>query len=203
MTLAVDMVGRRFGRLTVLRKSAVRMGKFMCRCDCGNIAVVIGGNLRRGNTTSCGCRHSEIARSNIKHGMARGGQVSPEHACWSAMLSRCENPNDAAFDAYGGAGVEVCEAWHSFVKFYADVVRRPSPNHSLDRYPNPHGNYEPGNVRWATAQQQSRNRRTNVLVQYRGRQMCLAEACELAGIKYGTAYMRMQRGWSAAEIFGG
>lgn len=206
MVAEIAMLNRKFGRLLVVGEGPRAAGgekRWSCLCDCGRETVVFGGNLRRGNTMSCGCLHSETSRGNITHGMARGGAVAPEHACWSAMLSRCENPKDRDFAAYGGAGIVVYGAWHSFRDFYEDVGKRPSSAHSLDRYPNPHGNYEPGNVRWATAQQQSRNRRTNVVVQYRGRAVCLAEAAELSGIKYSTVYMRIARGWGLERVFGG
>lgn len=83
---------------------------------------------------------------------------APEYACWRAMRKRCLNPREQNYPRYGGAGVRVCERWASFEAFKADVGPRPSPQHSLDRFPNALGNYEPGNVRWATKTEQSRNR---------------------------------------------
>jgi hypothetical protein len=74
------------------------------------------------------------------------------------MRTRCENPKATQFKWYGGKGVTVCDRWKSFELFIADVGERPSIKHTLDRYPNTSGNYEPDNVRWATHTQQCRNR---------------------------------------------
>ena len=88
------------------------------------------------------------------------------------------------------------DRWKSFEQFLADVGERPSSQHSLDRYPDNNGNYEPGNVRWATRDQQSRNKRTNRIVEFRGREMVLMDAVKLAGVNYATARQRIDSGWS-------
>lgn len=82
----------------------------------------------------------------------------PLYQTWYGMLSRCEKPTHVGFRYYGARGVSVCDAWHDFDQFVRDVGAPPSAGHSLDRYPNKRGNYEPGNVRWATREEQSRNR---------------------------------------------
>jgi hypothetical protein len=88
---------------------------------------------------------------------------TPEHKAWIAMKQRCSNPKDGAWKNYGGRGIQVCERWiSSFENFLADVGKRPSPEFSLDRFPNNDGNYEPGNVRWATKQDQIDNQRKHV-----------------------------------------
>lgn len=145
--------GRKFGRLTVLAEDESR---WRCVCDCGRKTVVSAGNLRSGNTRSCGCLrtrgHRAIARS-------LGGGRSPEYAAWNAMLQRCHNPKNRSFKNYGARGITVCERWReSFDAFLADVGPRPSPDLSLDREHNDCG-YEPGNVRWATRFEQRANRR--------------------------------------------
>jgi hypothetical protein len=94
--------------------------------------------------------------TNFKHGLIH----TPEYRAWGAMKTRCLNPNYPDYPNWGGRGITVYEPWITdFMAFYQYMGQRPSPTHSIDRYPNPNGNYEPGNVRWATKQEQSENRR--------------------------------------------
>lgn len=134
-----------------------------CVCDCGATALVTGGNLTRGITRSCGCLRKEKAPLNAirKHGEAKSKGLAPsrEYNIWGGIVQRCCNPRNAAFAHYGGRGISMCDEWRrDFTAFVRDVGRSPSPAHSIDRYPNPDGNYEPGNVRWATPMQQRHNR---------------------------------------------
>lgn len=90
---------------------------------------------------------------------------SPEGRSWSGMIQRCENPNRHNYRYYGGRGIKVCERWrNNFADFLSDMGRKPSPAHSIDRYPNNNGHYEPGNCRWATKSQQTQNSRRAKLV---------------------------------------
>ena len=87
-------------------------------------------------------------------------QDMAEYACWSNMKQRCDNPKNPRYADYGGRGIKVCERWRKrFLAFYEDMGPRPSPNHSMDRYPDNDGNYEPNNCRWATWAQQRANQR--------------------------------------------
>lgn len=174
----IDLTGRRFGRLTVVRRvedrvtpSGRRIAQWLCYCECGGQCVVQGWNLSRGLTRSCGCyaREQHVKRGqtmNLKHGHNRRKAVSPEYQSWRSMIQRCENPNAYDYARYGGRGITVCERWRScFENFLADMGPRPSPQHTLDRI-DPNRNYEPGNCRWATKAEQSRNvrpRQSNVI----------------------------------------
>lgn len=166
----IDLTGQKFGRLTVIERAGKTnhgAAKWACRCDCGNETVVIGDELRKGNTASCGCYAKEkaietakryIAGKNKSHGKAG----TPIYKEWSEMKRRCLNPKDNSFKNYGDRGITVCERWrNSFEAFYEDVSKLPhfgEKGYSLDRINN-NGNYEPNNVRWATAKQQANNRR--------------------------------------------
>lgn len=129
-------------------------------------------------------------------------QRHPERGCWTLMKSRCYNPRDKNYQVYGGSGITVCDRWRaSFDDFLADVGPRPSLLHSLDRYPNQSGNYEPGNVRWATQKQQTRNMRTNHLVSAFGKTQCLADWATELGLKQGQIQNRLRLGWSIERLF--
>ena len=111
-------------------------------------------SVRNGWSKSCGCYQHEV---QTKHGMWK----STEYRVWAGMKQRCHNPACKHFLRYGGRGISVCQRWRdSFQDFLADVGRRPSMRHSLDRWPNNDGNYEPGNTRWATREEQRANTRS-------------------------------------------
>ena len=95
----------------------------------------------------------------FRHGHATDDGRTAEYEAWHSMIQRCTNPKNPGWKNYGGRGIKVCSRWLDFVNFLADVGRKPSPKHSLDRFPNNDGNYEPGNVRWATKSQQQSNQR--------------------------------------------
>jgi hypothetical protein len=160
-----DLTGRSFGRLTAQWPAGIdrnRNAHWLCLCTCGNLRTINGHSLRLGLTRSCGCLQvengSHSAGGNAIHGHARRAQVSREYQSWLHMTQRCANPKRKDWKRYGGRGITVCERWMRFENFLADVGSRP-PGMSLDRFPDNNGNYEPGNVRWATPKQQAGNRR--------------------------------------------
>lgn len=157
MPPCVDLTGRQFGRLSVIKRTEgkTRGANWLCVCVCGKETVVPSGRLNSGKTTSCGCyRYERVFAAAYRHGM----HATALHAIWVAMRQRCNNPGDAAFRFYGARGISVCERWDTnFENFAADMGDRPDGT-SVDRFPNPVGNYEPGNCRWATNKEQGRNK---------------------------------------------
>lgn len=178
-----DLTGRRFGRLVVSQYAGMLNGgmrkstsAWSCICDCGNSCVVRHGHLQSGNTKSCGC-----GKIPLRHGHAKRGGWTKEYRAWKNIRRRCRNPKALDFPAYGGRGINICDEWFdSFESFLAGVGPAPSPAHSVDRIQGGSG-YQPGNVRWATAKEQSRNVRSNRLIMFRGRMVPLAQAIEESG----------------------
>lgn len=167
MPAARDLTGQRFGRIEVLSlegRTARGELAWRARCSCGTEKVIAAYQLSSGRTVSCGCYRQAQAKAGLirmKHGHDRTKRRSKEYEAWAGLVSRCTNPNHRAWKNYGGRGISVCERWRlSFEAFLEDVGFAPSPELSVDRIDND-GNYEPGNVRWATRQQQQANKRWN------------------------------------------
>jgi hypothetical protein len=159
-----DLSGRVFGRLTAIApvgRDKHRNILWGCRCVCGGSVEARTGSLKSGNTTSCGCQRAEVcAAQGAARFTTHGLTNTPEHLAWQRMKQRCYDPNYPEFHYWGGRGITVCAEWlHDFEAFLAHLGPKPSPRHSLDRYPDKDGPYAPGNVRWATPKQQATNRR--------------------------------------------
>jgi hypothetical protein len=198
-----DLSGRAFHSWTVVEFSHIGKhgeARWKCRCHCGAERMIDASDLLRGTSKCCGCNRPEIARKNqkscYKHGHARDGKVTPTFKAWASMIQRCYTKTDARYRLYGAKGVAVCERWReSFETFLEDMGERPTDKHSLDRFPDPFGNYEPGNCRWATTTQQNRNKRTTRWITCRGETLCLADWAERTGVPVTTILGRLTRGW--------
>ena len=118
---------------------------------------------------------------------------------WSGMLQRCTNPKNPAFDRYGGRGITVCKRWLLFDNFLADMGEKPDGK-SLDRI-DVNGNYELSNCRWATALEQARNARSNIVVDYKGETRCLTEWAILLGVHKDRAFAWKRQGRDLADQF--
>lgn len=154
-----DLTGKTFGRLTVRSKSVTRGPSnstyWECVCECGGRSRATTHQLTHGKVVSCGCLFSEmVAERNTKHGM----MGHPLYTTWRSMMDRCYRKNCRGHKNYGARGIGVCENWRDFSRFVADMGDKPSPEHSLDRIDNGLG-YSASNCRWATRQEQNRNKR--------------------------------------------
>lgn len=194
-----DLANQRFRFLTVLERESIRRRPdgsgtkifWTCRCDCGRECVCESSNLLTGNSKSCGC--FKRATRNQTHGMT-GTRL---YVIWVCMNGRCSNPKNLAYDDYGGRGITVCDEWRESFDAFRDwaIAHGYSDTLTIDRFPNPNGNYEPGNCRWANMTQQARNRRNTRYVNYQGARCALAELAEQFGIRVSTLAHRLGKGW--------
>lgn len=194
-----DLVGRKFGRWLVVGYSHTKNGRayWNCVCECGGSKLVNTGDLNSGDSTSCGCFKIENAKVlYTKHGR----RDTPEFDAWVHLRQRCYNKNDSAYKNYGKKGIIVCDEWldeeRGFINFYNHIGDRPSPIHSVDRYPNKYGNYEPGNVRWATPKQQANNKTNNVIFEFNGVKGTISQICDLVELDQSYVRLRLRRGWA-------
>lgn len=179
-----DLTGTRFGRLTVTglshtkKRNRCTVACWTCLCGCGKTICVESNNLKSGNTSSCGCFRNEKSSERFKtHGRSHSAGA---YNSWVLMKQRCYNPNCHDYPDYGGRGIIVCERWSSFEHFIADMGECPK-YHSINRIKND-GNYEPSNCQWASSAIQSRNRRSNRWITFKGRTQVLQDWASEIGI---------------------
>lgn len=129
-----------------------------------------------------------------------GRRRTPEYRTWVHMRERCNNPKSDSYAGYGGRGIRVCARWAAFRAFLADMGRRPSPRHSIERIDNS-GDYGPSNCRWATPAEQSVNKRTSVLVVWRGQRLSVTQWERHFGVSRCSLSWRLRNGWTVDEAF--
>lgn len=146
-----------------------------------------------------GQKRPDVSARLTTHGATIGHKRTAEFLAWQHMKQRCYNPTNRYYHCYGGRGISMCRRWlDSFALFLQDVGHRPSLNHSIDRIDN-NGNYEPGNVHWSTAKEQSRNTRRTKLITFNGETMCLVAWAERLGFRKNGIHNRLSRGWTVEE----
>lgn len=187
-----NLIGQRFGRLTVVSRSdnKGRNTAWLCKCDCGNQTIVTHQNLKSGHTLSCGCYNVDLLKiRSTKHGMSK----SRLYGIWCGIKDRCNNPQSDSYSNYGKRGIGICVEWdndfNSFMEWslnngYLD-------NLTIDRIDNNKG-YEPNNCRWTTSKEQGRNKRNNILIFYKGKRQNLSAWCEELNLNYDTVWARLR-----------
>jgi hypothetical protein len=194
-----NLPGDKYGRLTLVEEvegQTCRLSwrKWAVVCECGEVRQVQRSDLRSGHTTSCACFMREVSSSIGRATATHGLENHPLYHTHSSMMKRCYNQKRKNFADYGGRGIQVCERWHDIRNFVADMAPSHQPGLSLERADNNAG-YSPSNCVWATKIEQGRNKRNNRLIAYQGKNICLAEAREIAGLPYRQVYDRLRRGW--------
>lgn len=196
----LDLRGEVYGHLTVVSRSddhifpsGQRARMWRCKCDCGNMIIVDGRNLRSGHTQSCGCIRSE---RKIKHGDCLSGKQPRMYRIWAGMRARCNSPNSVHYKEYGARGISVCEEWRDYSKFKEWAIKNGYEDSlTLDRI-DVNGDYSPENCRWASWRTQQNNSRRNVVIEHGGQRHTLSEWAEIYGIPYKTFWYRIRSGWS-------
>ena len=198
----IDLTGKRFGRLTVIKRidnNKFNQIRYLCQCDCGNKTIVIGCNLKSGHTQSCGCiMKGSCAKRAFKMGKKYGyisgikNRKYPNlpynktqlrlNRIWLNIIKRC---NDKSNKNYGGKGIKICNEWlNNFENFYNWAIANGyQDNLTIDRIDNNKG-YSPDNCRWATKKEQARNMTTNRLITHNGETHCMIEWSEILNIPY-------------------
>jgi hypothetical protein len=178
-TVDRNLAGLRFSKLVALSRSS-RTTQYPsytywnCLCDCGSRVEIMAKNLVSGHTKSCGCLMGRTTR----HGHCVNDKKTSEYHSWRSMIDRCVNRNTTHYAYYGGRGITVCDRWlHSFENFLADMGRKPTPRHTIERI-NTNGNYELENCCWATRVEQQRNRRDSIQATIENETMSVYQWCE-------------------------
>ena len=193
----LDMAGERIGQLAVIERDTKMKGDawWVVKCDYGTIKSIRGGDLRSGRVKACGCLKTT-------HGMTG----SNEYTIWNIMRQRCRDETVKDWPRYGGRGVVVCAGWQKFENFFADMGKRPSKKHSVDRIDND-GNYScghcaeclenewPANCRWITMAEQHRNTRRNKFITFNRETLCVSDWAKRKGMSSALLRWRLESGW--------
>ena len=194
MPKALDLTGRKFGRLTAVKRTrscAKNQGwLWECVCECGKTIERTVGVLNSGHVNSCGCLVSErgkaLGMTNFRHGEGHGRKTK-EYRAWTGIKERCCNEKHPNYKNYGGRGIKICARWkENYPEFLSDMGRA-NEGQSLDRI-DVDGDYEPSNCRWADAKTQSRNRRNTKYVTINGKKTKAMEVADLLGVSRNEIY---------------
>lgn len=198
MPKLIDLTGKRFGRLVVLRRCESDKRKWNCQCDCGNKTSVLTSQLTSGKTKSCGCYKKDLDSKRFKkHGDANKSKL---YCVWAGMKNRCKNKSHIGYKDYGGKGIRYCEEWEDYSNFknwaesngYKEGL-------TIDRIDN-NKNYCPENCRWVDRFVQANNMTKNHLLELDGEKHTIAEWSRITGIDQSVIKARVNRlGWSAEK----
>ena len=197
----LDLIGQRFGKLLVTKYLGINnYGKsiWLCKCGCEKETIATSGNLKSGNSKSCGC--SRKNGGNLIHNHRSKNQASKTYNTWSGIVQRCNNKNSKSYKNYGKRKIKVCNRWNpkrggSFINFLNDVGEIPK-GLTLDRTDN-NGDYSPDNWRLVPPKEQSRNTRRNINIIYDKKEICLKDYCKIKNLNYSTILTRINHlGWS-------
>lgn len=191
MTRVIEsLMDRKFGKLLVVSFNRREKGStyWLCQCDCGRQKAIQAGHLKAGLITSCGCYKKPKVLFPIKEGSS-----------FNSARNRCNNPNDPAYNNYGGRGIKFLLSSKQSMVDHIGFCPIGSMRYSLDRIDND-GNYEIGNIRWTSSKEQANNRRSNVKITYNNKTQSLNDWVKDSGIKRSTLAMRIRAGWNIDDV---
>lgn len=192
MKTKLSLEGQQFGLFTVLKQKG-NDGRgatlWECVCICGRVVTVRGSSLKNGNSTKCkNCSSQTHGKSSTKL-----------YKVWQGMKTRCSNPRAGNFSDYGGRGIDYDLKWESFSAFCADMQKGYVEGLTLEREDNSKG-YNRGNCKWTSYAEQNTNKRSNVIIVYKGMKMTVKEIARRAHLTTGIIYHRIRRGWDIDRI---
>jgi hypothetical protein len=191
-----SFIGKQHNKLIIL--SHLKKGKnncnyFRCLCECGRVSEIRANHLFNDNQETCGRFHKKYENPKLGETL---------YNTWNRMISRCNNPQNPKYYAYGGRGIKVCDEWKvNYDTFYKWAIENGYQiGLWIERIDND-GNYCPENCKWATRKEQMNNTRRNHLIEYKGETKTLAQWCEILSLPYKTINTRFHRGYSAEKAF--
>jgi hypothetical protein len=193
MTALIDITGKKYGMLTVIRRAENAPNgivRWECKCDCGNVVIVRGGNLKNGSVKSCGCLINISNKSRSKHGMSQ----TRLYQIWINMKARCYHKTHPSYKTYGARGIKICNEWlDSFLTFAEWALANGYQDDlTIERIDNDK-NYEPDNCKWIDLKNQANNRGSNIKITYKNETQNLSEWCKIYNKDYRLVYNRIHK----------
>lgn len=198
--MKLDLAGKQFGRLTVIKYAGSKNYRtlWLCKCECGKEKIVKSSDLTRGATKSCGCLRDEYVKNQAQMYPA-DVRIKRLRYIWHGMIRRCYDPRHNCYHRYGERGITVCDEWKDYVVFarwslangYADDL-------SIDRINND-GNYGPDNCRWVTMKKQHNNTSRCKFFKIDGITKSITEWAEEYGLDPGTVQTRISKGMNIVD----
>ena len=200
MKKLIDLNGKKFGRLLVLRKSRKNnVIVWECLCDCGNYTFVATSSLRKELTKSCGCLFSEyMDKRNSTHGLSKINKRL--YRIWKGVRSRCNIPSASGYKNYGGRGIKVCQEWDDYYVFYNWATDSGYSEFLTIERIDVNGDYNQKNCKWITKKEQSQNTRNSIKTKVNGELMTLSQISKKYNINYGTLFSRFKKGNKNEEL---
>lgn len=197
MSKYIDLTGKTFTRLTVIKLDRIERKKvyWICKCICGTKKIIRTDTLLKETTRSCGCLQKELTKIRFdKYRYKHGKKYSKIYKIWEGMKQRCKNKKNTAYANYGGRGITLDPRWEKFENFYEDMGD-PGKEQMLERINNNKGYYKE-NCKWATRVEQNNNKRSNRLITFNGKTQNITQWATEIGIYENTIQSRLRLGWS-------